>query len=182
MYSIRKTESGDVSAVMHLIELARTTMSILGIDQWQNGYPAESDIQNDIENGESYVLIDEEEIIGSFVITELPDPSYGEIEGEWKIDGVPYISIHRLTVAPDHRRTYSNPKQRHSATKFIMDYIKQYAEMRHIEGGIRSDTHEGNIPMRRMLEYNGFTYCGVIHLNVDNEERGKARVAYQFAE
>lgn len=182
MYSIRKTEMSDISAVMHLIELARTTISILGIDQWQNNYPAQTDIENDIANGESYVVIDEEQIIGTFAMTVRPDPSYGEIEGAWKSDETPYLSLHRLTLAPDHRRTYSNPKQRHSATAFLIDYVKQYAASCGISGGIRSDTHEGNIPMRKMLEGNGFEYCGVIHLNVDNSERGKARVAYQYVD
>ena len=39
---------------------------------------------------------------------------------------------------------------------------------------VRVDTHEGNIPMRKMLEKNGFEYCGTIHL-LD----GQPRVAYE---
>ena len=39
---------------------------------------------------------------------------------------------------------------------------------------VRVDTHQGNLPMRRMLEKNGFEYCGTIHL-LD----GQSRVAYE---
>ena len=39
---------------------------------------------------------------------------------------------------------------------------------------LRIDTHRGNVVMRRMLEKNGFVYCGIIYL-----ESGDERVAYE---
>jgi RimJ/RimL family protein N-acetyltransferase len=39
---------------------------------------------------------------------------------------------------------------------------------------LRIDTHRGNVVMRRMLEKNGFRFCGVIYL-----ENGDERVAYE---
>jgi hypothetical protein len=54
-----------------------------------------------------------------------------------------------------------------------MDHAAQYAQMRG-KASLRIDTHQGNIVMRRMLEKQGFTYCGVIHL-----PSGAPRVAYE---
>ena len=56
-----------------------------------------------------------------------------------------------------------------------MDFVKAKAAADGFSGGIRVDTHEGNIPMRKMLEKQGFVYCGVIHL-----ADGSPRVAYQY--
>ena len=35
---------------------------------------------------------------------------------------------------------------------------------------IRVDTHRDNLPMQRMLQKNGFIYCGIIYL-ADGKER-----------
>ena len=35
---------------------------------------------------------------------------------------------------------------------------------------IRIDTHRDNIPMQKMLNKNGFIYCGIIYL-LDGKER-----------
>ena len=43
---------------------------------------------------------------------------------------------------------------------------------------VRVDTHEGNIPMRRLLEKHGYTACGVITL-LSGSEAGQKRVAYE---
>ena len=43
---------------------------------------------------------------------------------------------------------------------------------------IKTDTHENNEPMKKLLEKNGFRYCGVIYLN-DGIEAGEKRIAYE---
>jgi ribosomal protein S18 acetylase RimI-like enzyme len=40
--------------------------------------------------------------------------------------------------------------------------------------GVRIDTHVGNIPMRGMLEKNGYKHCGTIYLT-----DGESRCAYE---
>ena len=41
-------------------------------------------------------------------------------------------------------------------------------------GNLRIDTHRDNLVMQNMLKKNGFTYCGIIHL-----ENGDERLAFQ---
>ena len=43
MLNIRKTTEADLPEVMPIFEEARATIAALGINQWQDGYPAESD-------------------------------------------------------------------------------------------------------------------------------------------
>lgn len=180
MYIIRKTEHGDLDAVMDIYEKARITMGVLGIDQWQNGYPAREDVEGDILHGEGYVLVFENKIVGAFMLTKTPEEAYEKIDGAW-LNDEPYAAVHRIAVSPEHRATFSGPIRSVSASTFIMDYAKKFAADNGLAGGIRIDTHKDNVPMRRMLEKNGFRHCGKITL-VGGVEDGKPREAYQYCE
>ena len=47
------------------------------IDQWQNGYPNQTQIEQDIANNESYVLInDEHQVIATSMFSIRPEPTY----------------------------------------------------------------------------------------------------------
>jgi RimJ/RimL family protein N-acetyltransferase len=41
-------------------------------------------------------------------------------------------------------------------------------------GNMRIDTHSNNLPMRRVLEKNGYQYCGIIYVR-----DGSERLAFQ---
>ncbi len=171
---IRHTQTADIPYVMALFEKARQTMAALGIDQWQNGYPFINNVEEDIAAGESYVVVQDEKIIATFVFMERDEPTYAVIDGAWR-SASPYAAIHRITVSPDVRRSAQKEGGAKSISTEIMDFVKAKAAADGFSGGIRVDTHEGNIPMRKMLEKQGFVYCGVIHL-----ADGSPRVAYQY--
>ena len=96
------------------------------------------------------------------------EPTYDKIyDGHWLTgdDSRDYIAIHRVAIAVASRGS--------GASAFMMQYAAELA--RGIgRKSVRIDTHEGNVVMRRMLEKNGFVYCGVIYL-----DSGAARVAYE---
>ena len=50
----------------------------------------------------------------------------------------------------------------------ILDFAFQHTDT------LRIDTHEDNKTMQALLTKNGFSYCGIIHL-----ENGDPRLAYQ---
>ncbi|MEW9079191.1 hypothetical protein [Terrisporobacter glycolicus] len=51
--------------IINIIEEAQNYFKENNIDQWQDGYPNEESIINDIENGESYVLLKDNKIIAT---------------------------------------------------------------------------------------------------------------------
>ena len=104
----------------------------------------------------------------TFVLQLGGDKNYDVIErGEWLSgnENRDYLAIHRVAIAVASRG-------RGIAAQMI-SYASDLARERGL-ASLRIDTHEGNVVMRRMLEKNGFTYCGVIYL-----ENGDARVAYE---
>ena len=165
---IRKSTKDDLSALMPIFQEARKTIATLGIDQWQNGYPEENIIKSDIEKRESFLVEIAGNIIGTFVMILSGEPTYDKIyEGEWKSgnENREYLTIHRVAISVASR-----------GTGVSSEVIKHAESFAHENGknAIRIDTHEGNVVMRRMLEKNGFVYCGVMYL-----ESGDARVAYE---
>lgn len=160
---IRLSQPDDLDALMNIFHEAQGTIAALGIDQWQNGYPSEQVILEDIACQRSYVVEQEGSVRATFVLVDT-EPTYLEIhEGQWL--GKDYVAIHRVAVAVSYRGTG------------ISDAIIRYAEhdaRRRGKDSLRIDTHRGNIPMCKMLSKQGFLYRGVIYL-LD----GAPRVAYE---
>ena len=173
---IRKSKVSDLDRIMQLFDMARATMKELGIDQWQDGYPYRQNIEEDIENGESYVVVKDDEIVATFMLMKRNEPTYDVVyDGKWLDNGEKYATVHRITVAPDMRERAEKREGQTPVSRIIMDYAKAYASENGLTSGVKIDTHKGNIAMRKMLEKNGFVHCGTILLS-----DGRARVGYQF--
>ena len=165
--SIKHTVPQDLGAMMDLFSEARATIATLGIDQWQNGYPSEEIVVEDIRLSRSYAVKEGEALLGTFVLME-KEPTYDKIyDGAWLTGErtAGYLAIHRVAVAVACRGK--------GVSTSILNYAEEEAKRRGLTS-LRIDTHEGNKVMRRMLEKHGFSYCGVIHL-----ENGDLRVAYE---
>ena len=165
---IRKTEENDIGTITPIFEEARRTIAALGIDQWQNGYPSEDVILADIELGQSYVCEIDGNICGSFAMLDNGEPTYDKIyDGGWLTgdESQDYVAIHRVAISVSSRGSGLSGK--------IIEFAADFA-LKNGKKSLRIDTHRGNAVMRRMLEKNGFEYCGVIYL-----EGGEERVAYE---
>lgn len=63
MMEFRKAEKNDMVRIMELIRQAKVFLKANGVDQWQDGYPEQRDIEGDIRDGIGYVLTDDDVII-----------------------------------------------------------------------------------------------------------------------
>lgn len=156
---IRKTDIDDLDKVMEIYDNARIYMRENGNpDQWGNSYPDAQLIIDDIEEGKSYVAVDEDQIVGIFYFSIGSDPTYLSIyEGNW-IDDSEYGVVHRIASA-SHKK---------GVATFCLNWAFEKC------GNIRIDTHRDNIIMQNFLAKNGFMKCGIIYLH--NKEE---RIAFQ---
>lgn len=155
---IQKANLSQLPQIMEIYGQARSFMAQTGNpDQWGTAYPTEEMIRQDIENGKSYVKIENDDVRAVFYFAVEEDPTYGYIDGAWKNDR-PYGVIHRIAVGENGKGA--------AAECFRFAY--------ELCGNLRIDTHEKNIPMQRCLDKNGFQRCGIIYL-----EDGDPRIAYQ---
>ena len=166
---IRKTKPEDIPAIMNIIRDAQAGMKLLGISQWQNGYPNEASFAKDIAEGISYVYVEESEIVATAAIFCAPETDYAKIyDGEWKTNGN-YGVVHRIAVKKEAKRAGYAAK--------IIEYAVELTRQAGF-GSVRIDTHEGNVPMRTFLKKQSFEECGIIYLSNKDCVENK-RVAYE---
>jgi GNAT superfamily N-acetyltransferase len=164
---IRPSEYSDTDALCALFDEARGTIAALGIDQWQNGYPNDSVIREDIDRARSFVVCINGEICGTFALIVDGEPTYDKIfDGEWTDPSRDcYFALHRVAVSVKWRGR--------DISSAIIGYAENEAK-RFKKSFLRIDTHKGNTVMRKMLEKHGFLHRGTIFLH-----SGESRVAYE---
>lgn len=162
---LRKSNLNDIPHIMGIMRQAQTYMKENGIDQWQNGYPDENTIKDDINNGYGYVLAHEESLMGTAAVIFDGEKTYDKIyDGSWLTSGS-YAAVHRVAVSSACRNT--------GAAAVMMECIEKMCLERKVYS-MKIDTHEDNLPMRRSLRKCGFQYCGIIYL-----EDGSRRLAFE---
>ena len=156
---IRKATYDDIPVLMDVFRKARGIMRSSGnMHQWNDGYPSEEIVRRDIDNGHSYVLCEDGEVVATMAFIPGPDPTYAVIcDGCWLSDE-PYHVIHRIAVA----------EPGHNAARTLLDW--GFGRVK----SIRIDTHKDNVIMQHVLSKYGFTHCGMILL-----ANGDPREAYQ---
>lgn len=157
---IRETRLEDIPRILEIFDDARTVMRNDGnLTQWANGYPAEDDIKKDIERGESFVIEDEDKVVGTFAFIPGIEPTYIRIDGgSWIDDTLPYATIHRIAGCAGS----------HGIAKSCFDWAWKRIP------NLRIDTHRDNNIMKHCIEKAGFKFCGIIYLR-----NGDERNAYQ---
>ena len=70
----RAGEEKDLEGIMAVIHDAQRTMGEAGLDQWQDGYPSEEIIRDDIRNGESRVWEEDGTILGTAMLSFRGEP------------------------------------------------------------------------------------------------------------
>ena len=94
----RKATMNDMPYIMNIFKQAQNYFKENNIDQWQNNYPSEAIIRRDINNNDSYVMVENEKIIATIYISFEEDEDYKNIyEGKWISEG-DYCVIHRIAV------------------------------------------------------------------------------------
>lgn len=160
-YKIRKAKLEECPVILPLYDEGRKIMrSDNNMEQWNDGYPNEKSLRQDILNENCYVMEEPDgNIAATFALIESSDPTYKNIyEGAWKDDTLPYGTIHRLSSKAD----------KHGIAECCFDWCFKKCP------NLRIDTHKDNHIMQHVIKKAGFEYCGIIHLLDGNE-----RLAYQ---
>lgn len=162
-YHFRATKT-HLNDIMKIIGQAKRRMKEQGLDQWQDGYPDEAAILNDIKHKQGHFFIKRFVLAAYAAIVFDKDPYYEKIDGQWLSDGEPYVTVHRLAVHDDF---LGFDMARHA-----LKFAERCARAKHVQW-FRIDTHHDNLPMRNLIRDFGFTLCGVVQV------RDGMRMAYE---
>jgi hypothetical protein len=156
---IRKSSIEDIETIMAIIDEGRRKMVAEGnVHQWTQGHPTRQQIEDDIEHGNSYLMLQDDEPVATFALIEGPDPTYAKIyDGAW-LNENPYYVIHRI----------ASVSKAHGVMRTVLNYVYEKTDT------VRIDTHADNKTMQSLLKKYGFAYCGIIYL-----VNGDPRLAFQ---
>lgn len=156
---ITKAKHEDLPEILKIYECARSFMRATGnAKQWENNFPPESMLKEDIKAGNLYVVKEKDKIHAVFAFILGADATYSYIEqGKWLSD-TEYGTLHR--VASDGTI--------HGIFTQIVEFCSK--TINHL----RIDTHEDNKVMQHLICKNGFERCGIIYI-----ADGTPRIAYE---
>ena len=151
---------GDLPQILKIYAHARAVMKASGNPtQWGDDFPPQELLEEDIDSNRLFLYVVNGQIEAVFAFILGADPTYAAIEdGQWLDDTLPYGTVHRLASAGKHK----------GVGKAVLDWSMEHCQ------SLRADTHADNKVMQHLLEKNGFTRCGVIHV-----ADGSPRFAYQ---
>lgn len=153
----------DLPMIMQIISDAILKRKLEGSDQWQDGYPNEAVIENDINSSNGYVLKHDDKILSYAAVMFEDDPAYNHIDGKW-LNNEPYVVIHRLAVSQNQ------------GSKGIGTYMLQQIEKmvkKSAFTSIKVDTNYDNLAMLSIFNKLHYTYCGIVSM------RNGTRKAFQ---
>jgi ribosomal protein S18 acetylase RimI-like enzyme len=153
---IRLSKIDDVPEIKMIIDDAKTFLASKNIDQWQNGYPNAEQIINDIKKTESYVVINDDNVImATSMFTLKKEPTYKIIDGNWLISiNEIYGVIHRMAIKKEFRKL--------GLATFLFDEFHKQLKDKNVQS-LKIDTHENNFAMQSLIKKLGYKYCGIIY-------------------
>ena len=157
--NIRHATASDLPRMMEIYARAREFMARNGNErQWcATNWPPAWLVERDIENGQSYVCEHDGRIVGVFFFDhgKAIEPTYDAIEnGAW-IGNDDYGVVHRIASDGSVR----------GVGAFCINWAFEQC------GHLRIDTHPDNAVMQNLLAKLGFTRCGIIHVQEDDDPR-----------
>ena len=127
---------------------------------WKKGvYPIRQDAANGIKNGNLYVAKHEGKIVGSVILSHVPEPAYYQAQWQIESDYSDVFVVYTFTVHPDYLKC--------GLGKALMDFAQELAVKSKVKS-IRLDVYEGNMPAIRLYEKCGFKYIGTVDLGLGN--------------
>lgn len=145
----------DISTILCLIEAAVRRLKEQGVDQWQDGYPNQGRIEQDLAEGIGYVIEENDRVVAYGAVIFTGEEAYRTIEGAWLTEEENYVVVHRMCVA--------DAVMGQGFGRRFMEAVEQLSRGR--VRSFRVDTHADNRVMQSLLPRLGFTRCGTIRID-----------------
>ncbi len=155
---IRHAKISEISDILLITKACAAYMESKGIYQWNEHYPSKEAFLIDVDRNELYVLLENEKIIGTVVISTHMDKEYIPIK--WLTANEKNIYIHRLSVHPDF--------QRKGYAQQLMDFAEEYARQNDFVS-VRLDTFSQNKQNQKFYETRGYQKLGDIFFPKQSE-------------
>ncbi len=147
---IKPIDITDLFQTLEVLEEVKQYMLSQGIDQWDEFYPNEDIISNDIQKKQAYIYTENEQILAYMVLNEEYDIEYDNLN--WSTP-TPFIVIHRLFVKPT--------AQGKGISSQMIQYAEAYAKTNKY-ASIRFDAYSLNNTANAVYLKKGYTLVGIV--------------------
>ena len=166
---LRRAQLQDLPSIMKIIDDAKELLKKNGSPQWQNGYPNQETLTQDIAMQTNWVLINDNKVAATATLQLTPEPTYRNItQGQWQQPDEPYATIHRVAISSNYRGQ--------GLSKLLFSNLLTVGQMQGIKN-FRVDTHRSNKAMQHIAENFNFKKRGIIKVNDQNDPE---RLAYEL--
>lgn len=138
----------DVDAIMEIISLTVDEMKSYNNTQWDENYPQAKDFEKDIEQGDLYLDIENDEVKGFICVNYIEPDEYKDLK--WSSNEKCMV-IHRMAVSPNFRN------------KGVGTKLMKCAEALAIENGVKylkTDTYSINEKMNSLFKKFNYELIG----------------------
>lgn len=163
--SFRKATKDDIPFIWEILQQCIFRRKLDGSTQWQDGYPNEQTIANDVYNSNAYVLVENQKVVATAALIFNDEPTYENIDGKWLTENE-FLVVHRVGV--------SNEVLGKGYALKIFQFVEKVA-LKDSVYSIKVDTHSDNKAMLGILEKLGYIYCGEIQVR-DGKRRAFEKV------
>lgn len=147
---IKPTDITNLSQTLKVLEEVKQYMLSQGIDQWDEEYPNQDTIINDIQNKQAYIYTENEQVLAYMVLNEEYDVEYDDLN--WTTP-TPFIVIHRLFVKPT--------AQGKGISSQMIQYAEEYAQTNKY-ASIRFDAYSLNNTANAVYTKKGYALVGTV--------------------
>jgi len=151
--TITQASPRDVPAIWRLICACRDDLRKRGIDQWDETYPTEQIVIDDVKSGSWYVLQEGVICIAAICLNAEQHPLWEPIL--W-LGREPALIVHRLCVLPDYQGTGKASR--------LMDFAEHHAAANGYVS-IRLDAYPGNPPAISLYERRRYRKAGEVNFS-----------------
>ena len=150
--ALEKAAQGDRGELLGIIQSATQHLNQTGVSQWDEVYPNAANVDEDLRNGQLYVVRAAGRIAGMVTLNQDCDPDYAN--GKWQAEGPDFMVIHRLIVPPF--------MQGQGIGTQMMQRIEAMLRGQGVQS-IRLDAFAGNPHSLHLYEKTGYKIVGEAH-------------------
>lgn len=133
--------------------------STINYTGWKKGiYPAREDAEAGVNEGCLLVATENDEIIGSMILRQKPEPAYLNVTWQRMLDYKDVLVIYTFLVNPKNLNQGVGNK--------MLEFASQYAKDKKIKA-LRLDVYENNIPAINLYEKNDYQYIDTVSLGLE---------------
>jgi len=147
---IRKAVQKDIIQASEVLEKVKNHMLGEGIDQWDQEYPNNTVLHQDIDEEKAFIYEDQGVLLAYMALNEKCDAEYNDLTWNTKI---PFLVIHRLYVKPTAQGKGISSK--------MIRYAEQYAHA-HKYQSIRFDAFSLNERANAVYLKKGYNLVGTV--------------------